>query len=198
MDNISFEYYDCNDIIEAFGKDKVEKRWNTLYTQLDEFLIQNNLSSAATVNKFLLTNVILDYYYDIKRLKDFHDIEKINSQKIIAYTAYWLLYRKPIQIINPQPEGQQFNTKELATLNERFTLQYILNYLSESNRGSHILDRALNSKGLENFSAMMLYYLEYRLRDAQSLEMIITSFFAGQIYERTDKDISSELHSYDH
>jgi len=198
MDNISFDYYGCDDIIEAFGKNKIEQRWNTLYTQLDEFLIQNNLSSVATVNKFLLANVILDYFYDIKRLKDFHGIEKINSQKIIAYTACWLLYRKPIQINNPQPEDQQINIKELATLNERFVLQYILNHLSVSERGSHILDRSLNSKGLENFSAMMFYYLEYRLRDAQSLEMIIASFFAGQIYERTDKDISSELHSYDH
>jgi hypothetical protein len=198
MDNISFDYSDCNDIIDIFGKDKIEQRWNTLYTQLDEFLEINGLSSAATVNKFILANAILDYFYDIKRLIDFHGIEKINSQKMIAYTAYWLLYRKPIQIKEQQPEDEQINIKELATLNERFVLQYILNHLSISERGSHILDRSLTSKGLENFSAMMLYYLEYRLRDAQSLEMIIASFFAGQIYERTEKDISSELHSYDH
>jgi len=198
MDNISFEYFNCDDIIEAFGKDKIEQRWNTLYTQLNEFLAINNFSSVASVNKFLLANVILDYFHDIKRLKDFHGIEKINSQKIIAYTAYWLLYRKPIQINNLQPEDQLSNIKELSTLNERFVLQYILNHLSVRERGSHILDRSLKNKGLENFSAMMLYYFEYRLRDAQSLEMIITSFFAGQIYERTDKDISSELHQYDH
>ena len=200
MDNISSNYYGCDELIEAFGKDKIAQRWDTLYTQLDEFLVQNNLSSVATVNKLILANVLLDFYYDIKRLKDFHGIERVNSQKIIAYTAYWLLYRKPIQIINPQQlEDPQINIKELGTLNERFVLQYILNHLSDSDRGkSHILDRSDNNKGLENFSAMLLYYLEYRLRDAQSLEMIIMSFFAGQIYERTDKDISSELHSYDH
>jgi len=197
MDNISFDYYGCDDLIKAFGKNEIKKRWNTLCTQLEEFLAENKLSSAAYVNKLLLANVILDFYYDIKRIKEFHGIKKVNSQKIIAYTAYWLLYRKPIQIINPKPDNLQIDIKELATLNERFVLQFILDHLSESDRGGHILDRSEN-KGLENFSAMMLYYLQYRFRDAQSLEMIIVSFFAGQIYERTDKDISSELHSYDH
>jgi len=198
MDNIIFEYKDCDDIIEAFGRDKLEQRWDTLYTQLNEFLKEFKLSSVATVNKLLLANAILDYFHDIKRLKDFHGIEKINSQKIIAYTAYWLLYRKPIQINNPPAEDPPVNIKELATLNERFVLQFILNYFSVHERGGHILERSSKSKGLEGFCAMMLYYLEYRLRDAQSLEMIITSFLAGQIYERSEKDISSELHIFDH
>jgi len=42
-----------------------------------------------------------------------------------------------------------------------------------------------------------LYYLVYRKVDAQSLEMILTAFMAGQIYESTDKDISDELHPFD-
>ena len=196
MENITFKYFNSDDILSAFGKKKIEERWDTLFKELNEFLVQYNLSSVATVNKLLLANAIMDYFHDIKRLKDFHGIEKINSQKIIAYTAYWLLQRKPIQIVNLQSEEQQQNSTELATLNESFVLQYIFNYLSERERNTHIFSRS--NKGLKNFSAMMLYYLIYRVRDAHSLEMVITSFLAGQIYERIDEDISSELHPNEH
>jgi len=196
MNNITFNYYKCDEILEKFGKEKVEERWDTLYKELNDFLEYNKLSSIASVNKLLLGYAIADYFQDVERIKEFHKIEKANSQKIIAYTAYWLLKRKPIQIDNPQSEDQQSNITELNTLNERFVLQYIFNYLSERKKEKHVLLRS--NEGLKNFSNMMLYYLEYRLRDAQSLEMIIMSFFAGQIYENTDKDISSELHPDDH
>jgi len=196
MDDITFDYFKCDDILEHFGKDKVKDRWDMLFSEMNEFLKFNNLSSVATVSKLLLADAILDYFHDIKRLKDFHGIKIINSQKIIAYTAYWLLHRKPIQIINPQSSDQQSNITELATLNERFVLQLIFDYLCVRQRETHIFQRS--NKGLQNFSAMMLYYLSYRLRDAQSLEMIITSFFAGQIYEQTDEDLSLKLHPDDH
>jgi len=191
VDNIIFKYYRCDDILEVFGKKKVEKRWNTLYTEMNDFLEKFGFSSVASVNKILLSNALLDYFQDIKRLKDFHGIEKVNSQKVIAYTAFWLLQRKPIQIVNPQSEEEQPNIRELATLNERFILQYIFNYFGERERKSHIFLR--ENIGLKNYSDMMLYYLLYRVRDPHSLEMIIASFHAGQIYERIDEDISAEL-----
>jgi hypothetical protein len=196
MDNITSNYYKCDEILKEFGEEKVAERWDTLYRELNDFLEYNKLSSVASVNKLLLGYAIVDYFQDVERIKEFHKIEKVNSQKIIAYTAYWLLKRKPIQIDNPQSEDQQSNITELDTLNERFVLQYIFNYLSERKKEQHVLLRPNN--GLKNFSNMMLYYLEYRLRDAQSLELIIMSFLAGQIYERIDKDISSELHQNDH
>jgi len=196
MDHITSNYCKCDEILKEFGEEKVAERWDTLYKELNDFLEYNKLSSVASVNKLLLGYAIVDYFQDVERIKEFHKIEKTNSQKIIAYTAYWLLKRKPIQINNPQSEDQQSNITELNTLNERFVLQYIFNYLSERKKEKHVLLRS--NEGLKNFSNMMLYYLEYRLRDAQSLEMIIMSFLAGQIYERTDKDISSELHPNDH
>jgi len=196
MDNIMSSYYKCDEILREYGEEKIAERWDVLYKELNAFLEYNELSSVASVNKLLLGYAIVDYFQDIERIKEFHKIKKANSQKVIAYTAYWLLKRKPIQLNNPQPENQQSNITELNTLNERFVLQYISNYLSERKQKEHVLLR--DNKGLKNFSKMMLYYLEYRLRDAQSLEMIITSFLAGQIYERTEKDISSELHPYDH
>jgi hypothetical protein len=191
LKDISFKHYRCDDILQEFGEEKLKKRYGMLFDEMVKFLEVNKLQNKAAVNKDILANVMIDYFNDILRLKDFHvDIRKTNSPKVIAYTAYWLLVRKPIQITDDNSQD-----KCLATLNERFVLKYILDYLSESDRDGHILSR--ENKGLENFSGLMLYYIIYRTHDAQSLEMIITSFLAGQIYERTEKDISKDLHPFD-
>ncbi|MDR1157098.1 MAG: hypothetical protein LBK75_02150 [Oscillospiraceae bacterium] len=192
MKDITFDYVKCGDLIEEFGRDKIITRGETLYEEMTKFIADSGLLDVAVVNKFLLSDALIDYFQDIKRLKDFHRINKVNSQKIIAYTAYWLLHRKPIQICG----GEEKQGKELTTLNERFVLQYILDYLSVRIRKTHILER--ENKGLNSFANCLLYYLVYRSHDRQSLEMIITAFLAGQIYERIDEDISNELHPFDH
>jgi len=191
LENMSFKHYTCDNIIAEFGEEKIKERYQILFDEIAKFIEVNKLQGIAAINKDILANVVIDYFNDISRLKSFHvDIKKTNSQKVIAYTAYWLLYRKPIQIIN-----NDLQDKRHVTLNERFVLQLILDYLSERERDSHILLR--KSKGLQNFSGLMLYYLTYRSHNAQDIEMIITSFLAGQIYERIDTDISKELHPFD-
>ncbi|MGM9659514.1 MAG: hypothetical protein ACI3WQ_02835 [Faecousia sp.] len=192
MRNLRFEYVSCDDIIAFFGEEKVQKRFDSLYMAMEAFLEQNELQDKVVINRMLLSTAIIDYFNDIKRIKDFHSqIEKTNSEKVIAYTSYWLLQRSPLQV-----RGEDvINDRRLATLNERFVLQYICNYLSVRKRGDHIFSR--QNEGLKNFSKLLLYYLIYRLHNAQSLEMVISAFMAGQIYERTDKDISDELHPYD-
>ena len=193
MNHLIFEQMPCDDILDTFGRDKVVNRFDVLFRELNIFIESNSLTGLVRIDRTLLANVIIDYFSDIKRLKDFHNsIDRTNSEKVIAYTAYWFLRRRPIQVL--QDDNQQ-SIKKLSTINERFALQYILNYLSERERGSHILLRT--DVGLRNFNKYMLYYLIYRLRDAQSLEMILTAFMAGQIYEHMDEDISAQLHPYD-
>lgn len=192
MRNLRFEYVSCEDIIEFFGEKKIQKRFDSIFEAMETFLKQNDIQDKVVINRMLLSTAIIDYFNDIKRIKDFHtQIEKTNSEKVIAYTAYWLLQRNPLQV----SDGDVIKDRRLATINERFVLQYICNYLSVRERGDHIFSRS--NEGLKNFSKFLLYYLVYRLHNAQSLEMIISAFMAGQIYERTDKDISHELHPYD-
>lgn len=192
MRNLRFEYVSCEDIIEFFGEKKIQKRFDSIFKAMETFLEQNDIQDKVVINRMLLSTAIIDYFNDIKRIKDFHtQIEKTNSEKVIAYTAYWLLQRNPLQV----SDGDVIKDRRLATINERFVLQYICNYLSVRERGDHIFSRS--NEGLKNFSKFLLYYLVYRLHNAQSLEMIISAFMAGQIYERTDKDISHELHPYD-
>ena len=190
MKGIMFSYERCHDLIKSFGKEKIETRWSSLFEQMQVFLNENGYSSVARADELLLSNAVIDYFYDIKRLKDFQKIERVNSIKKTAYTSYWLLRRRPLQIFGDI--GQE--DRDLATLNERFVLQYISNYLSVRERSSHLFLRT--NDGLKSFSGMLLYFLVYRAHDAHSLEMIIAAFLAGQIYERTDEDLSNELHPY--
>lgn len=191
MKDISFDYYMCDDTIKVHGESRIAERWDTLYKEMSVFIELHELSDVARIDKLLLSTAIMDYLNDIRRLKEFHKILTVNSIKVHAYTVYWLLRRKPIQI------SCQTDRKELITLNERFALQYLCNYLSVRERKSHILLRSEESKGIENFAGMLLYYMIYRLHDAHSLEMMLVAFFAGQIYERTDVDITQEFHEYD-
>ena len=192
MNHFYFDDESCEYLIEKFGEQKLANRYDALYTEAVAYIDKNKLSKVVTINKFLLSKVIIDYFYDIDRIKHFHDkIELVNSEKVISYISYWFLRIKPIQVIDTSASD-----KRLETINERFILQYILDYLSERVRKSAIILR--KETGLKNFAHYLLYFLEYRIRDPQSLEMILISFFAGQIYENTNEDLSSVLHSYDH
>lgn len=192
MKHLIFEYLRSDDIIEVFGKEKIQTRFDALYQEMVLFLKQSNVSDKVTINRMLLATAVIDYFNDIKRIKDFHErIEKTNSEKVIAYTSYWILQRSPLQA----KDGDVLKDRKLATINERFVLQYICNYLCVRQRNGHIFKRT--NIGLVNFSKFLLYYLIYRLHNAQSLEMIICAFMAGQIYEQTSRDISDELHPFD-
>ncbi|MDR0903477.1 MAG: hypothetical protein LBM59_02475 [Ruminococcus sp.] len=197
MKNISFRKRDCDELIKIFDEEQLENLFNDLYNQMLDYVKDSSLDDYAEVNELILQYAVIDYFYDIKRLKDFHnDIAEPNSEKIIAYTCYWLRYRKPIQIKNDGIFNLPMDKQELLReVNELFILKYILNYLSTRVRKCHILLR--DGKDLKNFSKYLRYYLKYRLRDAQSLEMIITAFLAGQIYEQLDEDLNGKLHYYD-
>ena len=92
--------------------------------------------------------------------------------------AYWLLRRKPLQIVALE--------KELLYVNERFVLAYVLEFLNDGQ--SHILER--KNGGLNAFVESLFYYFKYRHISAQAIEMIILAFFAGQVYQSKENDVS--------
>ncbi|MCI5936073.1 MAG: hypothetical protein MRZ65_11260 [Lachnospiraceae bacterium] len=83
--------------------------------------------------------------------------------------------------------------KELIYVNEKFVLAYILDSLSNDEKGNILLR---NNAGLKSFKESLLYFLKYRYTSATSLELMIMAFFSGQIYQETDEDLSSILAKY--
>lgn len=187
MNNVHSEFIKPELLLQDFGKknDKFEKRFTALLNDILEFIDEAGLKGKVVVNELALGYMLVDYFEDIRRLKIFHNIEHINSIKIVSYTSYWFLRRKPIQLLVQE--------KELVYVNERFVLAYIMDFLSGNDQVPVLLRE---NEGLKSFSESLFYFLKYRLREANSLEMILTAFFAGQIYQEKKIDLSGDLARY--
>jgi len=187
MNNVHSEFVKADLVLKDFAKtnDKFVQRFESLLEDINIFIQEADLNGKVSVNELALGYMLVDYFEDIRRLKTFHGIDHVNSIKIVAYTSYWFLRRKPIQIIEQK--------KELIYVNERFVLAYILEFLSGGYEPPVILRE---NRGLKSFSESLFYFLKYRVNGANSLEMILTAFFAGQIFQEKDKDISDVVAKY--
>ncbi len=175
----------ASEVLAKYGisETKFQERYRTLLSEMNHFLQEGHYKEkGASVNTSILGNALIDYFIDIKRLEDFHQIKNGNSIKIIAYMAYWLLRRQPIQISE--------SDSDLLYLNELFVYMFVLDALCVEGLGN-ILQR--EESGLESFKSTFLYFLKFRYYSPQALEMIIMAFMAGQIYQESKKDISDFL-----
>jgi Fe-S cluster biosynthesis and repair protein YggX len=66
MDKFLFNDYRANDIFDEFTEEKVAERYELLFKETTLFIKENNLENKASVNKRILADVVLDYFYDTK------------------------------------------------------------------------------------------------------------------------------------
>lgn len=170
--------YDYQEIVERFGKEKIINRYNTLEECINIFIDRSGFRDNVALSKSLLNQAVIDYFADIDRLKNFHLIDKTNFIKIHAYSAYWLLRRKPIQIIKDDQENI-----ELAFINENFVASYLMQFLRGENKG--VIIQKEDRHAYEEFISNLKYVLRYRLITAQTLETILESYGAGRIFEKS-------------
>lgn len=190
MNTIRQHYEVAHELLSEFcdaSDAKFLHRYSAIYSDMQAYINASGFQGKVYINELSLGYALTDYFEDIRRLKGFHHISHINSIKLVAYMAYWLLRRKPMQIIDLD--------KELLYVNERFVLAYVLEFLSDTKK-SNILVR--ENAGLEAFSESLFYFFKYRYFDAKGIEMIIMAFFAGQIYQSEDVDLSGKLPSSDY
>lgn len=67
------------------------------FDSYNEKLITSGLDSAV-MNKALLLNAVESYFIDVRRIKKFHGMERIDRFKIASYTLKWLCNIRPIQV----------------------------------------------------------------------------------------------------
>ncbi|MCI8734309.1 MAG: hypothetical protein HFE40_02000 [Clostridia bacterium] len=185
MDDIELATLPTDKLFKKYNisEERYKSRYKALLDDVDSYIKTSDYNETQVkLNKYSLNCMLVDYFLDIGRLKEFHHIVHVNSIKIVAYISYWFLKRKPIQVLS--------DDDNLLYINEKFITLYILDFLM-SETGGNILDR--QEKGLKAFREQLYYFLKFRHVDAQSLEMILTSFFAGQIYQELDEDLSSKL-----
>ena len=174
MAKVEILYDSYHDIVEEFGRERIQNRFQDLLLEYEGYLKKHNLTNEdVMINTYSLQHAVLDYFTDISRLKKFHKINRVNTFKVTAYQVNWLLRRKPIQIVRDEEE-------KLVYINEKFIL-------------SHIMARFKNLVGYDFYSELkpenqkvilgyidsLFYYLKYRNCSSQVLEFALLSIGAG-------------------
>lgn len=170
--------YDYSEILADFGKEKIEQRYDTLYEYLSAFIKRHKYEGKIVIAESVLNQAVIDYFADVHRLKNFHHIEAINYLKIHAYTAYWILRRKPLQIVEDDQEDL-----DRAFVNEKFVASYLIQYLRGENTNVIILE----SERLPYFEFVknLEYSLRYRTVTPQMLETILEAYQAGEAFQKS-------------
>jgi hypothetical protein len=169
-------YVEYGDILEQFSEKALQSRFARLLEECRVFLADSELSENLRVEESILSHVVLDYYADISRLKEFHKIEKVNDIKITAYLYYWFVRRKPLQVIlSSSVETTDSKIEKLSYANELFVYSQLVHFLQKD-----LSEDIVAGSRFSAFLNSLYYFLKYRLYDAQTLEMLLISFFAGK------------------
>lgn len=153
------------------GIEVIEERFKWLRDVSTDFVNEAGYADTVICNDRILLHVVLDYFSDIQRLKDFHGIEKVRTDKIFAYTVKWILKRKPLQF-----KSESIDELDIF-VNERFALFLMINECILKD-----VDKVLESEGMKKFDEYLdyvLYYFKYRECNAQVIELMIESFKMG-------------------
>ncbi len=178
MDNYSYSSNNMNSktynyLINIFGEERIKNRYATIWDYMTEFIKRHHYEENLIISKNALSQMIIDYFVDIDRLKQFHGINRISTTKIYSYTAFWLIKRKPLVIVKDNLEDYN-----LTFANERFVTGYLLRCLNNENISTLILDE--KKSDYIDFVDNLMYFLQYRVITAQAIETILFAFRAGK------------------
>lgn len=169
---------DYQELLNEIGKDNFESRFAELQRQIDMFLNEGKYEQSVVCNDRILYHVLLDYYSDIARLKEFHGIKHTKTDKKIAYLIYWFLRRKPIQY-----KEYSENEKDIYA-NERFCCCLLINECLLPT-DDFTIDTKLDDEQMKIFDRyldLLLYFLKYRHVNPQELELVIETFKIGRLF----------------
>ncbi len=172
MNHIESMYLNYSGLLEEFSEDVIRSRYAFLYKECMEFLKSQNLESEVRLDEVLLMHAVLDYFSDVSRLKKFHHIHHINETKVIAYETFWLLRRKPLQVVTQRQDDF------LAFINEKFVFSRLAAFLV-GNRKDQVL-REQDKKAFMNYLDTLYYFLKYRQYDPKMLELMLLAFAQGR------------------
>lgn len=173
MNNIENTYVKYEELVSAVGLDVIENRIQQISQEMLDFIEVNELDQVAYIHQMALTHAIMDYFSDVQRLKDYQQIEHVNEIKIKAYETFWLLKRKPIQL------KEQIEDDRLLYVNEKFLLTRLTSFMLDSEINTPMVGE--KSIAFKNFLNTLYYYLKFRRCDAQSIELMLLAFKAGQL-----------------
>ena len=159
-------------IVDHFSEKRIMDRYTWLYDLMQSYLEAEKLQNDVYISEDILNHIIIDYFVDIYRLKEFQDIEKVHDSKIYAYLIFWTLRHKPLQI-------KRENAEKFVFVNEMFSAELLKSYLYSELKNVSLVKK----EDIDNFNETLLYYFKYRDYSAKSIEILILAFFAGRGYQ---------------
>ena len=180
-----------------FPKEKIRKRYIFLKNLCTHYIKAHKLESYVRVSKRQLQETLVDYFADIGRLKDFHEIEKTEPLKVAAFTAYWFLRRKPLQLIKDLDKTQITEMPFLKEINEWLCVNILIG-MAFITKKRFLLDVKPDSLGgisaskrWKNFIIHTQYYFTYRIVTPQALEFTLLALNVEPLFEPLMKAIQS-------
>lgn len=162
-------------LLEHFTQEKIVSRYDCLYQLLMTYIKRKQLEGRICIVPAILDHVIVDYFVDIYRLKEFQEIFLVNDAKIMSYTSFWLLRHKPLQIVDIE------NADDLVYVNEDAVGEILRTHLLDNPSETVILPE--REEKIDEFINTMKYFFQYRLYTAQNIELMIMAFDAGRDYQ---------------
>lgn len=165
-----------------FKLETITGRFKDRLKMLQSLISKYNLQDECSVNLGLLEMAVLDYFADIKRLKEFHGNEYIQCEKIYAYESYWMLRNHPIQL----KSGCTLDDEKLH-INE-FIISYLYIKLLAKELECRIeadiqiddLEKKLEySKFTQELRLKLYYTFRHRTFTAQTLLLAFESYLAA-------------------
>ncbi|MDH4262204.1 MAG: hypothetical protein OEV78_04065 [Spirochaetia bacterium] len=173
-DSRSYQY-----LIEKFSSESLIQRFELIYGKAKKFISAVGLEGIATINEYLVDEVIIDYFADIARLKDFHHIEKTQPAKVAAYTAYWVSRKKPIQLLRQPNDPEILKFPGFAVINEMFACTLLISMVYDTKK-----PLLVNWGNYNTFQKVLKYHLAYRQTTAQMLELVLYALDTTPVYEK--------------
>lgn len=143
-------------LINHYGNsDIIKSRLLYWYRVCKDVIDLYQISEIAVINQDALIRMILSYFTDIVRVKEFHGIENINESKKYAFGIYWFLRFHPVQITDPKARDC------CSFINERIALNVIVcEFLNGKNMNSS-----------KEYIKHLFHHLKYRTYSARTLEL---------------------------
>lgn len=176
MKSIENVYTNYDDLVQEFGEEKIEERFQEILEEMLAFIQELELQEYVIVNEMALMHAILDYFSDIYRLKAYQGIEHVNEIKIKAYESFWLLQRKALQII------KEMEDDHMLYINEKFVLSRLVPFMLQDKVKEPLSGD--DSIAFKNFLDTLYYFMKFRRCDPQAFELMLLAFRAGELLHR--------------
>lgn len=136
---------------------------------------QNKYEDRIIICQSIIEHIVIDYFVDIDRLKDFQEIEFVNETKIYAYLSYWILRHKPLQITTCDDQDDQ------VFVNEECVADFLCSFLFTQPDNVPFISE--QKPRIDEFVKTLRYYFAYRGYSAQNIELMLLAFNAGRGYQ---------------